>query len=175
MKLDIEELCKGVEKEAGLGDLIRGATSLFSGGGGGNIMADLGNMATQILPIAMAFGAKKKAPTPTMPFFPKPNPLLSTPGNVGSFATISKTGEKKANFIDMGMLKTMLTMRAANGIVDTAQGKTQPQNTAQPMLKENPKHLELVSKYPEINKMLADPQSREYLESLLTKDTAYGS
>ena len=174
MKLDLEELQRGIEKEAGLGDLIQGAKNLFTGGGG-NIMSDLGNMATQILPIAMAFGAKKKAPTVKLPTGPKP--LFPPSGNVASFATMSKAGEKKANFLDMGMLKTMLTMRAANGIVDAAQGKSQaqPQSTTQPKLEENPKQLELVSRYPEINKMLADPQSREYLESLLTKDTAYGS
>jgi hypothetical protein len=76
--------------------------------------------------------------------------------------------------VNLNTLKTILTARATNGIINTAQGKNIPL-AEQGSLEQNLKHLELTSKYPEINKMLADPQSREYLESLLTKDTAYGS
>jgi hypothetical protein len=175
MKLDLPELERGIEKEAGvLGDLAQGAKGLMGGLTGGNMMDGLGSAMMGILPIAMAFGGGKKR-APIAPQFPgAAKPLFSAPGNVGSFNSMSKATEKRGGLVDLGTLKTILTARAANGIINTAQGRNNS-SPEQSSLEKNPKHLELTSKYPEINKMLADPQSREYLESLLTKDTAYGS
>jgi hypothetical protein len=174
MKLDLSELERGIEKEAGVLDgIAQGAKSLVGGLTGGNMMDGLGSAMMGILPIAMAFsGGKKKVPAVTLT--PPRNPLAPPPGNVGSFNSLSKAAEKQGGLVDLNTLKTILTARATNGIINTAQGKNIPPAT-QGSLEQNPKHLELTSKYPEINKMLADPQSREYLESLLTKDTAYGS
>jgi len=184
MKLNLEELERaGLEKEAFLDGLINKlpgvsqAQELQKGLSyvtGGGIIEDIGNAAMKFLPLAMSLGGKGKSPIPQMPKFSRP--LVGPSGTVGTFANMSKAGEKRGSLLDMGMLRTILTARTANGIIDSAQGKNLPSVPASgaPSSSENSQVLELTSKYPEINKMLADPQSRAYLESLLTKDISHG-
>ena len=78
MKLDLPELERGIEKEAGvLGDLAQGAKGLMGGLTGGNMMDGLGSAMMGILPIAMAFGGGKKR-APIAPQFPgAAKPLLA--------------------------------------------------------------------------------------------------
>jgi hypothetical protein len=71
---------------------------------------------------------------------------------------------KAANLlIDPNTLRTVVLSRMANDTI-TKLEKNKNQQTS-------PRMLELVSKYPEMQQMLANPTTRAYFENLLTKES----
>lgn len=200
MKLDIQELERGIneslEKEGFLNSIpgMKGLKALNAGVDyvvGGGLMDDIGNLAPAALPFLGMMGGKSgggaAAPQSININLGQSAPSLGTgSGAVRTFGQMSQgsmgsgtPNVKVSGLLDLGLLRTVLTARTANEMIDTVQqdkNNPLPQQT-QPIIPQeaNKAKVELVSKYPEIEKMLADPQSRAYLESLLTKDTGYGS
>jgi hypothetical protein len=72
---------------------------------------------------------------------------------------------KAANLMTPTTLKTILISRATNDVLDGIQSKTHAHSTP---LEDS---IVLSSSEPEIQKMLANPQTREYLKAILTGDT----
>ena len=148
---------------------------------GGGLMNDLGTAATSAIPLLGMFGGGKSgagggaAPNININLGGNSNPLGIQPGSVQSFGTASTQGIKTGGLLDLNLLRTVLTARTANDMIDSVHAdKTNPENAAIPNAPANPQ-LELTTKYPEMEKILADPQSRAYLESLLTNKTGYGT
>jgi hypothetical protein len=82
-------------------------------------------------------------------------------------AATEKLGEEKSGgIIDPNVLRSVLTANAVKGIVNTVAGDPNAPSQA-----EERKDLVLESKYPEMKKLLADPSTKAYLESLLTEDS----
>lgn len=146
---------------------------------GGGLMDDLGSVATSALPLLGMFGGGKASPSTTpnvnINLGGNSNPLGIQPGSVQSFAGMAAKGVKTGGLLDLNLLRTVLTARTANDMIDSVHtDKANPENAAIPNAPANPQ-LELTTKYPEMEKILADPQSRAYLESLLTNKTGYGT
>jgi hypothetical protein len=150
---------------------------------GGGLMNDIGTVATSAIPLlgmmgggAKAPGAGGAAPNININLGGNSNPLGITPGAVKSFNSLSTQGIKTGGLLDLGLLRTVLTARTANDMIDSVQTDKDGKPIAQPTLPpQNKKTVELTTKYPDIEKILADPQSRAYLESLLTNKTSYGA
>jgi hypothetical protein len=97
-----------------------------------------------------------------------PKSILSpNPGEVNSINR-PRAGQAKLAFVDPTLLKNLVT---AGAIKNTAQKLIAP--SPQPVNQEQEKRIILESKYPEVKKLLADPQTKTYLESLLTEDIAH--
>jgi hypothetical protein len=200
MKLNLEELERGVKdfsKEAnwitstmeGVKDYftpapIKSMSKALNYATGGGLTDDVFNIGKALLPMLGSMGGKASGGVPqiNLNLGGKPNPFNLGSGGVKTFNSMSQGSMKMGGLLDLGLLRTVLTARTANDMVDVVKGKNIPPaaNVPQPSSGENvndlgSKQVELVSKYPEIKKILADPQSRDYLESLLTKDTAYGT
>jgi len=149
---------------------------------GGGLMDDLGTAATSAIPLLGMIGGGKggaggsAAPNININLGGNSNPLGIQPGSVQSFGTASTQGIKTGGLLDLNLLRTVLTARTANDMIDSVQtdkdGKPITQSIPSAVDK---KRIELSSKYPDMEKMLADPQSRAYLESLLTNKTGYGT
>lgn len=148
---------------------------------GGGLMNDIGTAATTALPFLGMLGGGGKggagaSPNININLGGNSNPLGIQPGSVQSFASAATQGIKTGGLLDLGLLRTVLTARTANDMIDTVQtdkdGKPVAQAIPSPVDK---KRVELSSKYPDMEKILADPQSRAYLESLLTNKTGYGA
>lgn len=196
MKIDWAELKKGLDKEGnwltntyqgvkdGVGDWFsRGATAVGEKVDGvvntipgvglsktiGGAMSNLGNVAMAGLPLLAAMGGGKArgggAPNIHIDLGRPKTMLGAAPAEVRSMSS-PKLAEynrhKLANIIDPAVLRTVLLSRVTNDALNQA-----AQNRQQPLTDEQ--SLELVSKYPEVQKMLADPQTKAYLENLLTK------
>jgi hypothetical protein len=103
------------------------------------------------------------------------NPLGIQPGSVQSFAGMATKGVKTGGLLDLNLLRTVLTARTANDMIDTVHTDKKNPETSPIVNAPHKEQLELTTKYPEMEKILADPQSRAYLESLLTNKTGYGT
>jgi hypothetical protein len=97
---------------------------------------------------------------------PQKTILTPNPGEVHSI-NHPVVGAAKLGFVDPTLLKNLVT---AGAIKSTAQKLIAP--TPVPLPQEEEKKVILESKYPEVKKLLADPQTKTYLESLLTEDIA---
>jgi hypothetical protein len=97
---------------------------------------------------------------------PSKTVFSTPPTQVASLANPVKGVNKLAGLIDPNVLRSVLTAKAVKGIVNTVtdqDGNTIPA--------EEHKDVILESKYPEMKKLLADPSTKAYLESLLTEDS----
>jgi hypothetical protein len=148
---------------------------------GGGLMNDIGSVATSAIPLLGMMGGGGKAgagasPNININLGGNTNPLGVQPGSVQSFNSLATQGIKTGGLLDLNLLRTVLTARTANDMIDSVQtdkdGKVVPQT---PVTPQDKKHIELTTKYPDMEKILADPQSRAYLESLLTNKTSYGA
>lgn len=191
MKLDLNKLEQGfnaeLEKSAFLENIIPGMSQLnklnkgvdyLTGGG---LMKDLGGLAMTALPIIGMMGSGGGAPGASgapsnininLPGM-GPKFMEGAAGTVKTFGGAARI-PKLAGLLDLNVLKTVLTARAANDAVDAVQGKNRAMEQVPPAPADH-REVELTTRYPEIKKILADPQSRAYLESLLTKDASYGT
>jgi hypothetical protein len=197
MKIDWVELKKGLDKEGnwltdtyqgvkdGVGDWFsRGATAV--GGkvdgvvnsipgvglakGMDGMMKNLGNVAMAGLPLLAAMGKGKSrggaAPNIHIELGRPKTMLGAAPGEVRSLSSPKlaqlEQNQKFANILDPSVLRTVVLSRVTNDVLNQM-----AQNRQQSPIDEQ--SLELVSKYPEMQKMLADPQTKAYLETLLTK------
>jgi hypothetical protein len=196
MKIDWAELKKGLSKEGNwltdtyqgvkdtIGDTItRGANAV--GGkvdgvvnsipgvgltkGMDGMMKNLGNVAMTGLPLLAALGGGKsrRGAAPNIHIdLGRPKTMLgAAPGEVRSLSSPKLAAHKQhklANIIDPSVLRTVVLSRVTNDVLNQV-----AQNRQQSPMDEQ--SLELVSKYPEMQKMLADPQTKAYLETLLTK------
>jgi hypothetical protein len=94
--------------------------------------------------------------------------VFSTPPTqVASLANPVKGVNKLAGLIDPNVLRSVLTANAVKGIVNTV---TDQDGNPIPPAAEH-KDIILESRYPEMKKLLADPSTKAYLESLLTEDS----
>jgi hypothetical protein len=188
MKIDWNEFERGV-KEAnwltevyqktkdGIGATLGGAVSNVTGLGGGaltglgNTFKELGGVAMAGLPVLMAMGkGKRPAGSPQINIdLAKPKTMLGfAPGEVRSLSSpklAEKTEElsKTANLLDPSVLRTVVLSRVANDIM------TESKKNQELSARGEPEALELVSRYPEMQKILAEPTAKEYLKTLLTK------
>ena len=153
----------GTAVSNGVGGAISSVTG-FGGGalsGLGNTFKDLGGVAMAGLPILMAMGKRRRAAAaPQINIdLAKPKTMLgSAPGEVRSLSS-----PKLASLLDPSVLRTVVLSRVANDIM-TESKKNQELSTHG-----EPETLEIVSKYPEMQKILAEPTAKEYLKTLLTK------
>ena len=142
-----EEGFKSLEKEANL-NLLGGL---------------LGGVAPQpILP----GGFVQPAPRVNVNLGPQKTILTPNPGEVHSI-NHPVVGAAKLAFVDPTLLKNLVTA----GAIKSTAGKLMAPSPS-PLSQEDEKKVILESKYPEVKKLLADPQTKTYLESLLTEDIA---
>ena len=125
----------------GLGKLLFGGKKKrrFNGGGGN-------------APININIGGQGRLPG-----------LLDYSGNVGSLSspsTLKYGSEKNAAIIDV--LANATKNRVANQLIDKAIASKQPE-----VAEVKEKELEIVSKYPEMAKLLEDEQNKAYLQKLM--------
>jgi hypothetical protein len=131
----------------------------------------LTGFAGKVLPILGAFsGFGKGAPgagaTPPIQLNLGAPKNMLTP-NFGEVHSVMNP--KIGGLIDPNMVRSVLTARAVNGITDTLKPQGSPE---QPTV--DGTRLKIQSKYPEMQKLLADPETRAYLESLLKADSTNG-
>jgi len=158
-----EEGFKSHEKSANfLGSIL--------GGEGGGIQGLLGSIiggqkanpapapvAAPVQPININLGESKSILSPN-------------PGEVHSINRPVAGAAKLAGIIDPNVLRSVLTAQAVHGISNTVMSDHNSPATT-PAVEQ--KKVLLESKYPEVKKLLADPQTKAYLETLLTPDSAY--
>jgi hypothetical protein len=166
------------EFEKGFNELAKEAN--FVGDIAGNILKNytdkaLGGLANKLEGLGIGGIPQGGFLPPQMPNITinmaKPGNLLDTTTGVHSInnpviGTEKLAGEKTAGIIDPNVLRSVLTANAVKGIVNTVtdqHGNTIPA--------EEHKDVILESKYPEMKKLLADPSTKAYLESLLTEDS----
>ena len=160
-----EEGFKSHEKSANfLGSILGGSAN-----GGNGITGLLGSI----------LGGQQAAPAPTAPppvqpiniNLGEPNNILSpNPGEVHSINRPVAGSSKLAGLIDPNVLRSVLTAQAVHGISNTVMADHNSPSDS-PAVEQ--KKVLLESKYPEVKKLLADPQTKAYLETLLTPDKAY--
>ena len=98
------------------------------------------------------------------------NILTAAPGDVRSMSHPTIGSQKLAGLIDPNVLRSVLTAQAVHGISNTVMNDPNKHEVPAPL---DQKKVLLESKYPEVKKLLADPQTKAYLETLLTPDPAY--
>jgi hypothetical protein len=124
----------------GLGKLLFGGKKKRRFNGGGNA------------PININIGGQGRLPG-----------LLDYSGNVGSLSspsTLKYGSEKNAAIIDV--LANATKNRVANQLIDKVIASKQPE-----VAEVKEKELEIVSKYPEMAKLLEDEQNKAYLQKLM--------
>jgi hypothetical protein len=90
-------------------------------------------------------------------------PGLNNPAEVVNF--------KAAGLLDPIALRNALTINAMKGGINTLVTPSHENRDADPTTSQ----VILESKYPDMKKLLANPETKKYLESLLTEDSSYGT
>ena len=170
---EFEEGFKSLDKQ---GNILQSLGETFLPG-----VAGRGGLVNSILG-GIGKGNAPGIPRPMMPQMQMPQPkininlgepkniLTTAPGDVRSMSHPTIGSQKLAGFIDANVLRSVLTAKAVHGISNTVIGEPGlHENTEVP----DQKKVLLESKYPDVKKLLADPQTKAYLESLITPDPAY--
>ena len=166
------------EFEKGFNELAKEAN--FVGDIAGNILKNytnkaLGGLANKLEGLGIGGIPQGGFLPPQMPNITinmaKPNNLLEANTEVHSInhpiAGAEKLSEEKhAGIIDPNVLRSVLTANAVKGIINTVTDQN-----GNPIPAGEHKDVILESKYPEMKKLLADPSTKAYLESLLTEDS----
>jgi hypothetical protein len=160
---------KGKAVAAGAG--LAGAGAAGANAVGGMVNKQVGGALSGMadyLPMLLPFLGGSRASSPTgSPVVhvttQKPPGMLDLPANQMGSLSSPNLGQSFAKSANLSLAK-VIQARLVNQAIDNVSSSTVPQETANPA---EAKKIELVSKYPEMAKLLEKEENKAYLEKLL--------